>query len=91
MKASHTLKIAFQHVMEDVNEISSEYNVDVIKIDKLNNSPHYWDKRVAYLTRHVLKAGLWTLDDGLWTLDAGRWTMDGGPFHFHSINHFVTS
>ena len=50
MKESHTLKNAFQYITDDVNEISSEYNVDGMKIADLKISPHYWNKNVVYLT-----------------------------------------
>lgn len=35
-------------------------------------------------SRHILKPGLWTMDDG-------RLTVDYGPFYCDAINHFLTS
>ena len=35
--------------MNDVNEWSTEYNVEVGKIDNWQNSPHYWNKKVLFI------------------------------------------
>ena len=43
-KPSHTTKNAFQYLMGDVNEWSSEYNVRVFGYSNLVESPHYWNK-----------------------------------------------
>ena len=37
-------KNVFQYLMNDVHEWSTEYNVEVDKIDGYQNLPHYWDK-----------------------------------------------
>ena len=39
----------FQYSMSTVNEWSTEYNVEVDKIDEYNDSPHYWDKNVLFI------------------------------------------
>ena len=46
IKPSHTPKNVFQYLMDDVNEWSSEYNVNVGSFSNLTKSPHFWDKKV---------------------------------------------
>ena len=46
IKPSHTPKNVFQYLMDDVNEWSSEYNVNVGSFSNLTESPHSWDKKV---------------------------------------------
>lgn len=35
--------------MNDLNECSTEYNVEVDKIDNWQNSSHYWNKKVLFI------------------------------------------
>ena len=48
IKPSHNTKNVFQYLMNDVNEWSTEYKVRVDKIDDLNNSFHYYNKKVVF-------------------------------------------
>ena len=50
IKPSHTPKIVFQYLMNDVNEWASEYGIKVDKFIDLQESPHSWDKRVLKIT-----------------------------------------
>ena len=50
IKPSHSPKIAFQYLMNDANEWSSEYGVKVESFSNLTESPHSWDKRVLNIT-----------------------------------------
>ena len=50
IKPSHTAKNVFQYLMDDVNEWSTEYGVNVGSISVLNESPHSWDKKVLNLS-----------------------------------------
>ena len=50
IKPSHTPKNVFQYLMNDVNEWSTEYNVNVENFSNLAESPHSWDKRVLNIT-----------------------------------------
>ena len=50
IKPSHSPKNVFQYLMNDVNEWSSEYNVNVESFSDLSESPHSWDKRVLNIT-----------------------------------------
>ena len=50
IKPSHTPKNVFQHLMNDVNEWSTEYDVKVENFSDLAESPHSWDKRVLNIT-----------------------------------------
>ena len=50
IKPSHTSKNVFQYLMNDVNEWSTEYNVNVEKFSNLAESPHSWDKRVLNIS-----------------------------------------
>ena len=50
IKPSHSPKNVFQYLMDDVNEWSSEYNVNVGNFSVLPESPHSWDKRVLNIT-----------------------------------------
>ena len=50
IKPSHTPKNVFQYLMDDVNEWSTEYNVNVESFSDLSESPHSWDKKVLNLS-----------------------------------------
>ena len=50
IKPSHTSKNVFQYLTDDVNEWSTEYNVKVLSISELAESPHSWDKKVLNLS-----------------------------------------
>ena len=50
IKPSHTPKNVFKYLMSDVNEWSSEYNIQVLNFSDLVESPHSWDKRVLNIT-----------------------------------------
>ena len=50
IKPSHTPKNLFQYLINDVNEWSTEYNVNVGSFSNLQESPHSWDKRVLNIT-----------------------------------------
>ena len=50
IKPCHTAKNVFQYLMKYVNEWSTEDGVNVMKIDDLSISPHYWDKKVLFIT-----------------------------------------
>ena len=50
IKPSHTPKNVFQYLMDDVNEMSSEFNVKVESFSDLTESPHSWDKRVLNIS-----------------------------------------
>ena len=50
IKPSHTPKNVFSCLMNDVNELSTEYGVKVGTIINLPESPHSWDKRVLNIT-----------------------------------------
>ena len=50
MKPSHVSKNVFQHLMNDVNEWSTEYNVKVLNFFNLTESLHSWDKKVLNIT-----------------------------------------
>ena len=50
IKPSHTPKIVFQYLMDDVNEWTTEYGVKVGSISELAESPHSWDKKVLNIT-----------------------------------------
>ena len=41
----------FQYLMDDVNEWSTEYGVNVMKIDDLDFSPHYWKKKCLFVSQ----------------------------------------
>ena len=50
IKPSHSPKNAFQYLMDDVNEWSTEYNVKVESFSDLSESPHSWDKKVLNIS-----------------------------------------
>ena len=50
IKPSHTPNNVFKYLMNDVNEWSSEYNINVLNYSDLAESPHSWDKRVLNIT-----------------------------------------
>ena len=50
IKPSHTPKNAFKYLMDDVNEWSTEYNVEVKNFINLNEIPHSWNKRVLSIS-----------------------------------------
>ena len=62
--------------MNDINEWSTEYNVEVDKIDDWQNSPHYWDKNVLYI-KPVKKDGNYRYRLGLqmYPVNRGKYTI----------------
>ena len=50
IKASHTSRNVFQYLMDDVNEWSTEYGAILTKIDDLDISPHYWNKKCLFVS-----------------------------------------
>ena len=60
IKPSHTVKNVFQHLMNDVDEWSTEHSVIVLQTDDLNISPHYWDKKcLCVSTIERLNSYMW--------------------------------
>ena len=49
IKHSHILENEFKYIMSTLDEISSEYGVEVDKIDNYENSFHNYNKQVIYL------------------------------------------
>lgn len=76
VKPSRTLNNVFQYLMNDVDEWSTEYNVEVDKIDAWEQSPHYWDKKVLYIKpikkdgnyRYRLGLQLYSVPNGEYTI-----------------------
>ena len=50
VKPSHIPKNVFKYLMDDVNEWSTEYNVEVKNFINLNEIPHSWNKRVLSIS-----------------------------------------
>ena len=50
IKPSHIPNNVFKYLMDDVNEWSSEYNIEVKNFINLNEIPHSWNKRVLSIT-----------------------------------------
>ena len=50
IKPSHIPNNVFKYLMDDVNEWSTEYNVEVKNFINLNEIPHSWNKRVLSIT-----------------------------------------
>ena len=49
IKPSHTLNNALKYIMDDMDQTSSEYGIEIDKIDNLEASFHSYNKRVIYL------------------------------------------
>ena len=49
IKHTHTLNNALKYIMDDVDLTSSQYGIEVDKIDNLEKSFHVYNKRVIYL------------------------------------------
>ena len=49
IKHSHILENEFKYIMSTLDEISSEYGVEIDKIDNYENSFHNYNKQVIYL------------------------------------------
>ena len=50
IKPSHIPNNVFKYLMDDVNEWSTEYNVEVKNFINLNEIPHSWNKRVLSIS-----------------------------------------
>ena len=50
IKPSHIPKNVFKYLMEDVNEWTTEYNIEVNSFIDLDEIPHSWNKRVLGIT-----------------------------------------
>ena len=76
VKSSKTAKNVFRYLMDDVNEWSTEYNVEVDKIDDWRNSPHYWEKKVLYI-KPIKKDGNYRYRLGLqmYPVENGEYTI----------------
>ena len=55
IQPAHPQKNALAYIMDDVNQTSSEYGIEVDKIDDFNDSFHSYNKKVIYLK--LLKDG----------------------------------
>ena len=55
IQAAHPQKNALTFIMEDVDQTSSEYGIEIDKIDNYNDSFHSYNKKVIYLK--LLKDG----------------------------------
>ena len=49
IKPSHTLNNALKYIIDDIDQTSSEYGIEIDKIDNLEASFHSYNKRVIYL------------------------------------------
>ena len=49
IKPSHIPKNALKYIMDDIDQTSSEYGIEIDKIDNLEASFHSYNKRVIYL------------------------------------------
>ena len=49
IKQAHNPKNVLKYIMDDIDQTSSEYGIEIDKIDNLDASIHYYDKRVIYL------------------------------------------
>ena len=49
IKPSHTQKNTLKYIMDDIDQTSSEYGIEIDKIDNLNESFHSYNKQVIYL------------------------------------------